>query len=191
MHVKGQARLLGFNDGPFDFEDETCPLAGVLTRGGGYVEGVLLDEVAVDGEDATDTVLAMLEGTGFVETAHAVAFNGGTVAGFNVLDLERLHHKLGLPVLALTREEPDPQAVREALESHVEDAERRARLLEAQPVHEIVLDEAKVYLRHAGGDKDALAELVRVQTVRGHAPEPLRIASLVARAAETGDSTGS
>lgn len=190
MHVKGQARLMGFNDGPFDFEDETCTLAGVLSRGGGYVEGVLLDEVRVDGADATDTVLALLEGTGFVETAHAVAFNGGTVAGFNVLDLERLHTELGVPVLALTREEPDSQAVRDALEGHVDDPERRARLLEAQPVHEIVLDEAKVYLRHAGGHTDTLAELVRVQTVRGHAPEPLRIARLVARAATRGASKG-
>lgn len=186
--MKEQARLVGFDDGPFTFEDETCTLAGVMTRGGGYVEGVLVGEVAVDGTDATDTVLSLLEGTGFPETAHAVAFNGGTVGGFNVLDLDRLNTELGLPVLAVTTDEPDPQAVRQALDAHADDPERRARLLEAQPVHEIEAAEGPLYLRHAGGSRDELAELVRLQTVRGREPEPLRIAHLVARAVARGRS---
>lgn len=190
MHVKPESRLVGFDDGPFTFEDETCVLTGVMTRGSGYVEGVLTGEVTVDGTDATDTVLGLLEDTGFVETAQAVAFNGGTVAGFNVLDLGRLHDELGLPVVALTRDEPDPGAVREALDAHVQDPESRARLLEAQPVHEVDLQAGTCYVRHAGGETERVAELVRVQTVRGLEPEPLRIAHLVATAIEEGSSRG-
>lgn len=188
MDVKDEVRMLGFDDGPFTFEDETCVLAGVMTRGGGYVEGVLVGEVDVDGTDATDTVLELLDGTGFVETAQAVCFDGGTVGGFNVLDLERLHRELGLPVLALTRDRPDREAVREALEAHVDDPDRRARLLEAQPVREVELDEQTVYLRHAGGDPEELSRIVERHVVRGLVPEPVRIARLLARAVETGRS---
>jgi endonuclease V-like protein UPF0215 family len=189
MDVKDETRVLGFQDGPFSFGDETCQLAGVLARGGGYVEGVLVDEVTVDGRDATDTIVDLVAPTGFADTAQALAFEGGTVGGFNVLDLDRLHEALGLPVIALTREEPDPASVRAALERHVDDAEDRARLLQAHPVHAVELDEAPVYLRHAGGDTRRLAQLVRVHTVRGRVPEPLRIARLVARAVARGRST--
>lgn len=188
MHVKRQARLVGFNDGPFSFGDARCPLAGVLTRGGGYVEGVLVDEVTVDGTDATDTVTSLLDGSGFPETAQAVAFEGGTVAGFNVLDLAALHEALELPVVALTRERPDPESVREALDSHVENAEARRELLEAQPVEAIDTSQGPLYMRHAGGSTERLAELVRVHVVRGRVPEPLRIARLVARAVARGRS---
>lgn len=188
MHVKDEARLVGFQDGPFSFEDTDCPLVGVLTRGGGYVEGVLADRVTVDGHDATDTVLNLLADSGFEQTAQALAFEGGTVAGFNVLDLDRLHEELGLPVLALTRDRPDPDAVREALQDHVDDPGERARRLTAHPVHAVEMDEGEVFMRHAGGDLDRLAELVRVNTVRGRMPEPLRIARLVARAIERGRS---
>lgn len=188
MHVKDQARLVGFNDGPFSFGDETCALAGVLTRGGGYVEGVLVDEVTVDGRDATETVRSLLADSGFPETAQAVAFEGGTVAGFNVLDLSSLHEALGLPILSLTTERPDPASVREALDDHVDDAARRRELLEAQPVEAIETSEGPLYMRHAGGDAERLAELVRVHMVRGRVPEPLRIARLVARAVARGRS---
>lgn len=188
MDVKPEARLVGFDDGPFSFADDTCALAGVMTRGGGYVEGVLVGEVAVDGTDATERVLELLADTGYAETAHAIAFEGGTVAGFNVLDLDRIRDELGLPAIALTREEPDREAVRAALAEHVGDPERRLSLLEAHPVHAIDVDGARLHLRHAGGDREELAELVRVHTVRGRVPEPVRIARLVARATARGRS---
>lgn len=188
IDVKDETRLVGFDDGPFSFEDDVCPLVGVMARGGGYVEGVLVDEVTVDGTDATDTVLALLEGTGFTETAHAVAFAGGTVAGFNVLDLDRLHEVLEVPVLAITRERPDAESVRDALHAHSEDPEHRIRLLEAHRLHAVHVNDEEVFMRHAGGDTRRLAELVRAHTVRGRMPEPLRIARLVARAVSRGRS---
>jgi endonuclease V-like protein UPF0215 family len=188
MHVKAEVRMLGFADGPFTFEDETCTLAGTMTRGGGYLESVLVDEITVDGHDATDTILALLADSGLPRTAQAIAFEGGTLAGFNVLDLDRLHGELGLPAIALTRDEPDPDAVREALRDHVDDPDERARLLEAHPMQAIDVNEGRAFMRHAGGDRDRLVELVRRQTVRGRMPEPVRIARLVARAVTRGRS---
>ncbi|PSG96326.1 hypothetical protein BRD56_11590 [Thermoplasmatales archaeon SW_10_69_26] len=190
MHVKDEVRLIGFDEGPFTFEDTTCPLAGVMTRGGGYLEAVLVDEITVDGTDVDDTVIELLADSSLLETAQAIAFQGGTLAGFNVLDLARLHQTLGLPVLALTEDEPDPPAVRQALRDTVRDPDRRIELLEAQPVHPVSLDEGTIHMRHVGGDHDQLAELVRAHTVRGLRPEPVRIAGLVARALARGSSTG-
>jgi endonuclease V-like protein UPF0215 family len=190
MDVKDQARLIGFDDGPFTFDDETAALAGVMTRGGRYVEAVFTDHVTVDGTDATRTLIDLIADSGFEETTQAVALNAGTLAGFNVVDLDALHEALDVPVLAVTREKPDPDAVRETLETHVDDPQSRLDLLEAQPVHTIDLDEGPCYVRHAGGDIDELAYLLRVHTVRGRTPEPIRIAHLVATAIAEGRSRG-
>lgn len=187
--MKPTARLLGFDDGPFTFEDETTPLAGVMARPGGYVEAVLLDEVTVDGRDATTTLLDLLEGTGIVETAAAVALDGGAVGGFNVVDLERLHEALKLPAIAVTRSRPDPDAVREALDN-VEAADERRATLTQQPVHEVELPGGSAYVRHAGGSLDEIEALLAEHTVRGRTPEPVRVAHLVATAAAEGVSRG-
>lgn len=188
--MKDEARLVGFDDGPFDFDDEAVPVAGVMTRGGGYVEAVLADRVAVDGSDATDVVLELLTGSGFVETTHAVAFNGGALGGFNVVDLQRIHAELGLPALAVMRELPDDAAVRAALDEHFDDAEDRYELLTRQPVERVDLGTGPAFVRHAGGSIDELEALLQTQTVRGRDPEPLRIAHLVATALVEGRSRG-
>lgn len=187
--MKPTARLVGFDDGPFTFEDETTPLAGVMARPGGYVEAVLLDEVTVDGLDATDTVIDLLEGAGLLETAAAVALDGGAVGGFNVVDLERVHRALEVPVVAVTRERPNPEAVREALDN-VEQAGERLDALTRQPVREVELPGGLAYVRHAGGSLEELEALLAEHTVRGRTPEPVRVAHLVATAAVEGVSRG-
>lgn len=188
--MKDEARLVGFDDGPFDFDDDQVPLAGVMTRGGGYVEAVLVDRVAVDGTDATDVVLELLGGSGFAETAHAVAFNGGALGGFNVVDLDQIHEELGLPALAVMRERPDDAAVRAALDEHFDDADARYGRLTSQSVQQVDLGTGPAFVRHAGGSTEELEALLRTQTVRGRDPEPLRIAHLVATALVEGRSRG-
>lgn len=189
-HTKPEARLLGFDDGPFTFDDETTPLVGVMTRGGGYVEAVVTGHVTVDGTDATGTVLDLLEGAGLLDTVQAVVFNGGAVAGFNVLDLAALHDRLGLPVAAVIRDRPDHEAVEAALVEHFDDAEDRLALLTAQDLEPVALGQGTVHVRRVGGSLDELAGLLRVNTVRGRRPEPLRIAHLVATAMAEGRSRG-
>lgn len=189
-HTKPGARLIGFDDGPFTFEDETTSLAGVMTRGGGYVEAVMAGQVTVDGTDATRAMVGLLEGAGLLETAQAVVVNGGALGGFNVVDLEALHDRLGLPVAAVIRDLPDHEAVEAALAGHFEDAEDRLAVLTAQALEPVDLGQGTVHVRRVGGTLEALAGLLRVNTVRGRRPEPLRIAHLVATAIAEGRSRG-
>lgn len=188
--TKPGARLIGFDDGPFTFADDTTPLAGVMTRGGGYVEAVMAGQVTVDGTDATRTMAGLLQGAGLLETAQAVVVDGGAVGGFNVVDLEALHDRLGLPVAAVIRDLPDHGSVEAALAEHFEDAEERLALLTAQALERVDLGQGTVHVRRVGGSLEALAGLLRVHTVRGRRPEPLRIAHLVATAIAEGRSRG-
>ncbi len=188
--MKPTARLVGFDDGPFSFEDERVPLAGVMTRPSGYVEAVMVDEVGVDGRDATGTVVDRLRGSGVVQTAAAVAFDGGAVGGFNVIDLRRVNEALGVPAVAVLRERPDVGAVRAALEENVEGAKERFDVLTREPVHRVELGQGSVFVRHAGGSLESLGALLAEHTVRGLTPEPLRVAHLVATAVGEGISRG-
>ncbi|HLF24024.1 MAG TPA: DUF99 family protein, partial [Burkholderiales bacterium] len=54
--MKPQARVVAFDDGPFDFEDETVDAIGVVARGADYIEGILRFPVRVDGTDATSEI---------------------------------------------------------------------------------------------------------------------------------------
>lgn len=188
--TKPEARLVGFDDGPFTFEEDTTPLVGVMTRGGGYVEAVMAGQVTVDGTDATDTVIDLIGDAGLLETAQAVVFNGGAVGGFNVLDLATLHDALGVPVAAVIRDPPDHDAVEAALAGHFDDADDRLAKLTAQPLEPVDLGEGRVQVRRVGGSLEDLAGLLQANTIRGRRPEPLRIAHLVATAIAEGRSRG-
>jgi endonuclease V-like protein UPF0215 family len=59
--IKEEIRVLGIDDGPFEFgEGRKALLVGTVFRGGIFLEGVLASHVDVDGEDATEEIVAMV-----------------------------------------------------------------------------------------------------------------------------------
>ncbi len=89
--VKSEIRVLGFDDGHFDHsDDETC-LVGVLMRGGEWMEGVMVDDVVVDGENVTSRIVEMIERSKHREQVRVVMTSGITFGGFNVLDIDRFY----------------------------------------------------------------------------------------------------
>ena len=58
--MKSQMRLLGVDDGPFHFGDQTTIIVGTIMRANGYLECVLKREIQVDGSDATDNLIEMI-----------------------------------------------------------------------------------------------------------------------------------
>jgi endonuclease V-like protein UPF0215 family len=55
--IKEEIRVLGIDDGPFEFgEGRKALLVGTVFRGGIFLEGVLASHVDVDGEDATEEI---------------------------------------------------------------------------------------------------------------------------------------
>ena len=55
--VKQQVRVLGIDDAPFSFGDRKVPIVGVVVRLPAYVEGVMMSEVTVDGDDADRCII--------------------------------------------------------------------------------------------------------------------------------------
>jgi hypothetical protein len=188
--VKPEARVLGVDDGPFTWGDAEADVVGVLMRGGGYVEAVLRTSVAVDGDDATQRLAELLARSRYLDQVQCVMLDGVCLGGFNVVDLDALHDALGLPVMTVTRDPPDRDAIEAALRKHFPDAERRIALLQRHALHRAETAHNPVWVKCVGlGVEDARA-LVKQTTVRGALPEPLRLAHLIAAAMKHGESRG-
>jgi uncharacterized protein len=188
--VKPEARVLGIDDGPFQWGDAQADVVGVLMRGGSYVEAVLRTRVAVDGDDAT-AVLAQLVGRSrYHAQVQVVMLDGVALGGFNVVDLDALHGAIERPILTVTRDPPDKEAIEAALRKHLPDAERRLALLQRHPLERVETAHNPVWVKRVGlGEQDA-RDIVRATTVRGALPEPLRLAHLIAAAIHFGESRG-
>lgn len=188
--MKPDVRVLGVDDAPFDFDDESVLTVGTVMRGPTYLEAVLTTEVTVDGTDATDRLAEAIGASRQRPTLHAVLLDGIALGGFNVVDLERLHEAVGVPVVTVTRDRPDLDAMRSTLEDKFDDGEARWRLVERGELFPVPTDHDPVHVKAVGIDEAATAELVAAFTVRGRIPEPIRVAHLIAAGVVRGRSRG-
>ncbi len=181
--AKPHPRVVGVDDGAFGRRQRRAPLAAVVVSAPDYVEAIRRARVTVDGTDGTAAVVALVRATGAADGVRAVLLDGAVVGGFNVLDLDRIHAELGVPVVALTRRTPDFPRIRAALRKWFgSDAERRWRLLRAHRLARVPTGGLPIWAASVGCRAVDAARLVRRTTVRGYWPEPLRLAHLVASA---------
>lgn len=158
-------------------------MAAVAVAAPDRVEAVRVGRVRVDGRDATSELIRLVEATGGLEGLHAVLLDGAVVGGFNVLDLDRLHRRLRVPIVAVTRTYPEFPAIHAALGKWFpRDATRRWRPLRRHRLLPMLPPGPPLFLTAVGCRRSDAARLVRRTVVRGHVPEPLRLAHLVASA---------
>ncbi len=189
--IKEEIRILGIDDAPFDkFKDEKAGLIGVVFRGGSYLEGVLKDEVIVDGDDSTDRIIGMVNRTRHKGHLRVLMLSGITFGGLNIADVKKLFKETGLPVIIVTRKLPDLSGMKKAI-THVPNSEEKiGRLLMAGDLYEVGVGDKKVVLQREGISLSDAEAIVRLCTVRGLIPEPLRVAHIIASGITTGDSKG-
>ena len=184
---RGFANVVGFDDAPF----ARAHRGDVAVFGAVYadatLEGVLRSKVRRDGRNATTQLAQTLAGSKFYEHVQCVLLQGIALAGFNVVDLAALHQQLNLPVLVVARRRPNLTSIKRALLQSVSGGARKWALIEAAGPMEACGD---VYVQRAGlSQAEALATVNRHAT-KGHVPEPLRAAHLIAGGVTDGVSRG-
>lgn len=179
--IKQEIRVLGIDDGKFKPHTKGEVLVvGVVFRGGVSIDGVMHTTVAIDGLDATEKLAAMINASPHKRQLRLVMLNGVTLAGFNLVDLPKLHADTGLPVIALTQVKPDLDDIHSALK-HLPDSETRWRIIQnAGEIHEVTNRGSKLYMGLAGIALSEALVVLDLTTVRGSLPEPLRVAHLIA-----------
>jgi len=180
---KVHPRVIGVDDGAFDRDDPYAPIAAVALSLPEHVEAVRTGRVRVDGTDGTRRVVALVRSLGPLDSVRAVLLDGAVVGGFNVLNLDVLHRELGLPIVAVTRRPPDFARIRAALAKWFpRTANARWALLRAHRLFRVPTAGQPILAAAVGCTRRDAARLVQRSTVRGHWPEPLRLAHMVASA---------
>ena len=182
------SHTIGFDDAPCapDHRGDVAIVGAVFA--GLRLEGVLHSHVRRDGANATARLIDLVSRSRFGRQLQLVLLQGIAFAGFNVVDVEALHHTLGLPVLAVTRKRPRLERVRRALlAGRVPGGARKWRLIERLPPVEPA---GEVFVQRIGVSAADAGAIVRRLAVHGNVPEPLRTAHLIAGALGRGESRG-
>jgi endonuclease V-like protein UPF0215 family len=181
------SNVIGFDDAPFarDHRGDVTLVGAICART--RLDGVVTGKVRRDGRNATARMIELVERSQFGGHLRAVILQGIAVAGFNVIDVRALHHGLQLPVLVVARRRPDLTAMRRALLSRVPGGARKWALIEAAGEMEPL---GGLFVQRAGMTRAQAEALLRVTTLHGKLPEPVRLAHLIAGAIAEGRSRG-
>jgi hypothetical protein len=161
-------------------------VVGVMMEGGDLVESVAVTAFPVDGDGATDFLGEWIAGLRLRPALQAIVLGGITIAGLGIVDIEALAARVRTPVVVVNRRDPTRNRLADAFVA-AGLTERLEILRRTPPAFQL---ERGLWLSHAGSDAETAGALVRATLRKAQLPEPLRIAHLVARALETGESRG-
>ena len=181
--VKREIRIVGIDDGMFTPHSEAMvDVIGVVFRGGYWLDGFMHTKVTVDGMDATEKLVQMVTSSPHHKQLRVIMLNGVTMAGFNVVDIDGLHTRTKIPVIAVTRDKPDFKEIREALR-HLPDTSRRLRVIaRAGKIMRVQTREnaEPIYAHTVGLNEETARRILRTTSTRSNIPEPLRVAHIIA-----------
>jgi len=181
--VKPEIRVLGIDDGVFTpHSKELVDVVGVVFRGGYWLDGFMHTRVQVDGMDATEKLAEMITRSPHYPQLRVVMLNGVTLAGFNIVDIKELHEKVRLPIIAVTREKPDFEDIKKALQNLPETEERWKAIEKAGKMIRVRTREGEepIYAHVAGVSEETARLILRSTSTRSNIPEPLRVAHIIA-----------
>jgi endonuclease V-like protein UPF0215 family len=184
--VKKEIRVLGIDDSPFDkFRDKECLVVGTLYRGGNYPDGILSTKVRVDGADSTRKLAALVNKSKFKPQLSSIILDGIALAGFNVVDIEKLNKDTKIPVIVVVRKYPDFSRITKTLAKLKK--QRQLKLIEkaGKPVKA-----GRIWIQFKGISTSKAREIVRVTSTHSFIPEPIRLAHLIASGIVKGESKG-
>jgi len=188
--MKKQIRILAIDDSPFTFKDKYCRVIGVVMRGGEYLECVLSSKVKIDGIDSTSVCKKMIDNTKHKEQIRIVMIDGIALGGFNVVNIASLYESTKIPIITLTRDEPNFEKIKFALQKNFIDWKNRWDILQKGKLYKMKTKHNPIYIKCAGINVNNAKEIIELSTIRGVIPEPLRVAHIIASGVSRGESHG-
>lgn len=152
-------------------------MIGVLYRGTDAIEHVDARPIMLDGLDATDHLCQMV--TALDSRCNVIMTDGITVGGFNMLDIQTIHQRTQIPVIAVTRTDPDFDAIEDAI-ADLPNTDERSRIIEhAGKVYRGTIHAAPVFFQTAGIEQADAESMLQQAADEATIPEPIRAADLI------------
>jgi uncharacterized protein len=182
LHLdKKGIRVLGVAES-FKQGSSSSLLAGVVMRSDLVIDGVAIGRTSVGGDDATKSVASLCRRFRRNDL-NLLMVSGAILSLYNIIDVDDLAKRAGLPVVCLTYKETSgiEEAIRrrfpDRLESKLEAYRKLGRRTRVRLASGHV-----VFCRLAGMERESLKPILDAFTLQGAVPEPVRVAKLVARA---------
>jgi endonuclease V-like protein UPF0215 family len=178
-------RAIGFDDAHYADKSygSEVNVAGIICSDTRF-EGMLWNSIRKDGDDATENLATMLLQSKFAAQVQVVLTDGITFGGCNVVDLEELHERLQVPVIAIMRKHPDLESFQFVVNKLPDPESRWARVQAAGPIHQL----NDFVFQVTGLDPAIASRVLGRLTDQGKMPEALRLAHLIGSAVKLGTS---
>jgi hypothetical protein len=190
--IRKEIRIIGIDDSPFSKTKKGDVLViGTIFRGGKLMDGLVSTYVQVDGSDATEKLIKLINETKHKGQLQVIMTDGIALGGFNVLDINTLSEKTSLPVIVVMRNQPDMERVFKAL-THVPNYYYKEQLIKkAGEIHEVDMrKKGKMYIQVAGIRPEEARKIVKLSATTGLMPEPIRLAHIIGSGVVEGESRG-
>ncbi|MFL6396819.1 MAG: DUF99 family protein [Nitrososphaeraceae archaeon] len=160
-------------------------IAGVVMRRDLIIDGIILSNATLKGNDSTENILCMFRSLKR-EDINCIILDGLIISMYNIIDGKLIQSETGLPVIAITFE--DSAGLETNIRHHFPDnpeskLEQYAKLGKRD---QVLLKTGKyLFIRYWGLSLKHAITILNSFTLQGSIPEPIRVAKLVARSTRT------
>lgn len=154
-------------------------ITGVVMRADRIIDGINFVSVTVGGLDSTEKIIKLVKELDRKDVS-AILLNGTIISWYNIVDLEEVFLKIGLPVIALSYRETKG-IEKYILENFSQDAHERITILRRNGEREKIKIKSGfwIYINIKGIDKASAKKLINKFINIGKYPEPIRVARLI------------
>lgn len=156
-------------------------LAGVVMRRDLVIDGFVIGNATLEGDDSTETILSMFKKLNRPDISYLL-ISGIIISMYNIVNLKKISNILDIPVIGVTYQ--DSKGIEEAIRNHFPDSyeSKLKEYSELKDREKITLHTSHdVYIRKEGCNISDVQHLLDDLTLQGSFPEPLRVAQLLAK----------
>jgi len=184
--IKKEIRVIGIDDSPFNkFTKGEVLVIGTVFRGGSLLDGILSTKVDIDGENATNKLIYLINKSKFKLQLQCIFLDGIALGGFNIIDVKELSKKTKLPVIIIIRRKPNIKEIKKTL-IRINKKDKIKLIEKAGEVIKI----GNIYVQLTGINVEKAKQILDIVCTRSLIPEPIRIAHLIASGVVNGESRG-
>jgi endonuclease V-like protein UPF0215 family len=165
----------------FRHDSQKSVLAGVITSSDLVIDGFVLGDATIKGDDATDKIILMYQKLDRNDISYLMT-SGLVISLYNMVDVKKISDTLDIPVIGVTYS--DSGTLNETIKNYFPDdyEEKLAQYKKIGDREKVSLKTGNdLFVRYEGCTLTQCKQLLDRITPSGQTPEPLRIAQLLAK----------